>query len=247
MQLQEKTRRIIYIASIILIGCVVLVAVAVPLYKYLTIRNIFPFFKNSSQVDDESQEVITAVSKLAIVPVDEVPTLASVTDKDKLPDTSFFKNAENGDRVLLYTQAQRAYLYRPSENKIVESSPLTLNNENTSGETPSQTPAASSSSMISKLTTITLYNGTATKGLTLNFETQIANILKKDSFQVVARENATKQDYSEGIIIDITGSNDTMIKQLAEQFKLKTQQLPEGEVKPQSDILIILGSNNAEN
>lgn len=247
MQLEEKTKRIIYLTSIILVGCVVLIAVAVPLYKYLTIRDILPFFKKSSQVDKESQEIITAVSKLAIVPVGEVPTLASVTDKDKLPDTPFFQNAENGDRVLLYTQAQRAYLYRPSENKIVESSPLTLNNENTSSETQPQTPTASASPIVSKLTTITLYNGTSTKGLTLNFETKIANILKKDSFQVVARENASKQDYTEGIIIDVTGSNDTIVKQLAEQFKLKKQQLPEDEVKPQSDILIILGSNYSEN
>jgi len=50
----------------------------------------------------------------------EKPTIATVEDRKKLTDQIFFKNARNGDKVLMYTQSKKAILYRRSENKVIE-------------------------------------------------------------------------------------------------------------------------------
>jgi hypothetical protein len=65
-------------------------------------------------------DVVSAVSKLIVLPADEEPTLATVADLKPLSSQPFFDRAQVGDEVLIYTQSQKAILYRPSENKIIE-------------------------------------------------------------------------------------------------------------------------------
>jgi cytoskeletal protein RodZ len=77
----------------------------------------------------QQEETITAVGQIAEVPQDEEPTVATVSDLSKLSGQAFFKNAQVGDSVLVYTKAKVAYLYRPSTNKIVNIAPLTLGDE----------------------------------------------------------------------------------------------------------------------
>jgi hypothetical protein len=50
----------------------------------------------------------------------EKPTIATVENTKKLTSQAFFKNARNGDKVLMYTQTKKAILYRPSEDKVIE-------------------------------------------------------------------------------------------------------------------------------
>lgn len=64
------------------------------------------------------------VSKLTDIPSDEVPTIATVTNAELIKQQSFFKDALVGDRVLLYKEAKKAILYRPSTGKIVSIAPL---------------------------------------------------------------------------------------------------------------------------
>ena len=84
----------------------------------------------------ETQAVVDKVGKLMILP-NETPQMATILDKTKLASQPFFSNAQNGDRVLVYTKAQKAVLYRPSTNLIVEVGPLSL-----PAATPSSTPTA---------------------------------------------------------------------------------------------------------
>jgi hypothetical protein len=66
------------------------------------------------------------VSKIQQVP-DETPTLATVQDADKLREQEFFKDAENGDKVLIFTEAKKAIIYRESDNRVINSGPIVLN------------------------------------------------------------------------------------------------------------------------
>ncbi|ETB63584.1 TPA: hypothetical protein DIC38_02650 [Candidatus Nomurabacteria bacterium] len=70
--------------------------------------------------DKEIKSLILKVERLYLIPNDEVPTIATVTDPKILKDKSFFTLAEIGDKVLIYTKFGKAILYRPSINKIVE-------------------------------------------------------------------------------------------------------------------------------
>ena len=50
------------------------------------------------------------VGRHMILPTDEEPTLAVVTDKTVIKDKFLTKNANNGDQVLIYTQHQIAII-----------------------------------------------------------------------------------------------------------------------------------------
>lgn len=65
-------------------------------------------------------KVVGMVEKLIELPKDESPTLATVSDKSKLATQSFFKNAQNGDKLLIFVKSKKVILYRPSEDKIIE-------------------------------------------------------------------------------------------------------------------------------
>jgi len=66
-----------------------------------------------------SADVVSDVSKIYLLPEGETPTIATVTDPNKLKSKIFFANAKSGDKVLIYKKADRVILYRPSENKII--------------------------------------------------------------------------------------------------------------------------------
>ena len=83
---------------------------------------------------DEVSVLVAKVGKLIVLPTDETPTIATVSDPEALKDQPFFKNAKTGDRVLIYTNARKAILYSPTENKIVEVAPINIG-EPTASET----------------------------------------------------------------------------------------------------------------
>jgi cell division protein FtsB len=85
---------------------------------------------------EEVKQLTDKVANLVAVP-NETPTLATVNDPSKLKDQTFFARAEKGDKVLIFTQAKRAILYRPSTNKVIESAPVNI------GSSSAQSGAAS--------------------------------------------------------------------------------------------------------
>ena len=80
----------------------------------------------------EVSSIVDKVGSLMVLPQSEVPTIATVSDITKLKDQPFFTNAQNGDKVLMYSGAKKAILYRPSNNKIIEVAPLTIPASSTS-------------------------------------------------------------------------------------------------------------------
>lgn len=80
--------------------------------------------------------LVAKIGTLIELPAGEEPTIATVTDKTKLTDQPFFASAQNGDVVLIYTHAKKAYLYRPGSNKILDVAPVNF-------PTPTVIPAPS--------------------------------------------------------------------------------------------------------
>jgi hypothetical protein len=86
---------------------------------------------------DEISAITKKIGKYMDLPSDETPTMATVSDREKLKDQPFFTKAQNGDKVLIYTQAQKAILYRPAENKVIEVTNLSAQNlKSPSSENP---------------------------------------------------------------------------------------------------------------
>ncbi len=108
-----------------------LVAIAVGVYYYNQYASLNNLLKNPNiAVEKQTKELVSQVGKLMVLPTDEQPTLATVTDASKLKDQPFFKNAKNGDKVLIYVKAKKAILYDPAKNVIVDVAPVNLSQSN---------------------------------------------------------------------------------------------------------------------
>lgn len=103
----------------IVAGAVGLLAVIIIMGGFIFVNN--PFAKQSQILGNvETGEVVDKVSKIMVLPTDDVPSVASVVEKTKLADWPFFANAENGDIFIFYPNTGKAILYRPNTNQIVE-------------------------------------------------------------------------------------------------------------------------------
>ena len=109
----------------LLIGAVL--ALIPSYYFYTKYQQATKLLKNPQQVSlEQTKSVVDKVGKLIALPTDETPSLATVQDKSKLKDQPFFKNAVNGDKLLLFIKAKKAILYRESSNKIIEVAPINI-------------------------------------------------------------------------------------------------------------------------
>lgn len=180
--------------------------------------------KQSPQAaQDEVKKLVEEIGKLIALPDGEDPTVATITDKEKLQDVPFFAKAENGDKVLLYVNNRKGYLYRPTIQKVIDVATLNLN-------TTQQNFAAK----------VVLRNGTDSASLTKSFEENLKQILPK--VEVVSRDNAKVTTYTDTIVVDLTGAKKDDAQRLATMITGKVSSLPDGESKPTgADFLILIG------
>ena len=114
------SRKMVFICVIII--AIAAIACSIFFYnKYQSIKN------NPTEVSkQETKKLVEDISKLTDLPTGEDPTIATVTDNTKLNDQTFFKDVQNGDKLLAYTIAKKAILYRPSTNKIINIAPFSI-------------------------------------------------------------------------------------------------------------------------
>ena len=74
--------------------------------------------------EDQIKNIIDKVGKIAVLPKNETPVVGSVKDALALKGEKFFENAQNGDVVLMYKAAQKAFLYNRRVKKIVNIGPF---------------------------------------------------------------------------------------------------------------------------
>ena len=91
----------------------------------------FYFYQQRSVPQSDAKQqaeaaLIARVGKLVLLPEGETPTIATVSNPEKLRDQPFFAGAKEGDKVLVYTLARKVYLYDPVNNLIVTVAPLTI-------------------------------------------------------------------------------------------------------------------------
>jgi hypothetical protein len=72
------------------------------------------------KLESEIEKLVNKVGRHALLPQGEVPRLITLDTLDKVQiDAEFYRLAEVGDKVLVYELNKRAYLYRPSEDRLV--------------------------------------------------------------------------------------------------------------------------------
>lgn len=243
---------------VVLIALMVLVGVgAIFGYRYYlqyTGNTALSNVGSSTLAEDQVKKLLENVSSHIVLPEDEKPIVASVTDIEKLSDQDFFKSAQNGDRVIIYTQAKIAILYREEIDRVVNMAPFTgepiagidgtqgdsetgiveeEQSENTDQET-AETPVEVD------LVRLVFYNGTSVAGITssINLQEDFDDI----DFSIVDRANA-EGEYSDTLVVDLTGESSDIAGRVASLVNGTVGELPEGEEAPDADILVIVGSS----
>lgn len=77
-----------------------------------------------NKVDLNNVEVIKLqVSRHIVLPKDEQPALATITNHDRLTG-AFLKKTENGDKLLIYQTNKEVFIYRPSIDRLIGVGPV---------------------------------------------------------------------------------------------------------------------------
>jgi len=131
------------IILVVIFALMSLVSTGVSFYLYRQYRTRTPGADSLPQSDaDKIMKKIGAVFELP----SETPTVVTVVDREKLQGQAFFQKAQNGDQIIVFENARRVLLYRPSTGKIVDFAPLVVNSSTSAAErqlpspTPSSTP-----------------------------------------------------------------------------------------------------------
>lgn len=206
-------------------------------YFYIKYRDAQQLLKNPADlVKKETQKLVVEVNKIIELPKGEDPTVLVVSDKSKLQNNKFFENSSDGDKLLVYPNAKIAYLYRPSAKKIIAVMPVNIGN----GQKDKDGTVAGASDVTGK-TKLALYNGSDIAGLTYKIEETLKG--KISDIEIILRDTAKKNDYKKSLVINLSNkSNKTssQIAAIAQALGAEVADLPEGEIKPDADILIIV-------
>ncbi len=237
-----KNKPITIVISIIVLG-----ALLVSLFFYFQYRKTQSLLNNpTQQAELEAEKLVVQVGKLIDLPKNEKPTVLTVSDVTKLLDQPFFANAKNGDRVLIYTLANKEILFRQSENKIIEVAHVNLNLDQPTPTSASTNPVAKPTSIEDQSEeeySVQVLNGTLTVGFATSTQKQIESSLP--NYKVVAKGDAAKNGYSQTIVVNVSGASKTAAEKLAGLLNAKVESLPEEEnAKSGVDFLVILGSSN---
>jgi len=208
----------------------------------------------------ESNDIVEKVRALVVVPEDEDPVIATVQDADKLAqEQPFYKNVQNGDTVLIYPRAQKAIIYRASEDILVNVGPVQAAKERSSSEDSAQEDVTDAVLDESESTetegneeqeeaeeslepvSIEVRNGTGESGLA----GKAANQLTRDEKLTVKTVGNADGSYDETIIVDTTNGSASEALDAVQSIISGSvvAELPDDERETAAEILVIIGKN----
>ncbi len=222
----EKPSTQTFVVIILLVGVVVSTFAAAYYYRMYTMYEA-KVPKEQKEADKDIDMTLQKLGKLMVLPA-ERPSLAVVKDADKLKtQQKFFAQAQNGDKLLIFRTARKAILYRPSTNKIIESGPLLVS---PNAQTGQQTQSVK----------IAIYNGTTDATLATATDEKIRKAANAPIETSLGTAKSTS--YTKTLVVDLTGNNKQSVEELAKFLTGEVSALPDGETKPATDILIIVGN-----
>lgn len=231
--------------TLIMFLAVVVALAASSVYFFLKYKGVSEELKKKTEGADKAEVmlVLDKVSRLMEVPTDEEPTVATVTDKEKLKEQKFFAKAENEDKVIIFVKAQKAILYRPSTNKIIEVARIDTIDQKTA-----QQATVSAEIKTTQKTGVLILNGTTRVGLSNGLVEKMN--LPESVFMLLQRQSAKRADYEKTMIVDL-GVGAEVSQKMKELLKLGevVNKMPEGEATPSGQLVVILGADyvNANN
>jgi hypothetical protein len=192
--------------------------------RLLTVLMIFVvlvaggWYWHSAHAEDSASanaKLVAEIGKHVVLPKGETPTISTVVDETKV-NQDFLKNAKKGDKVLLYFQSSQAIVYRPSTGQVVNMGPL-------------QTPRP---------------RVFIRQGSTANNASIVKNLVSSSNeFLVASQDQSPNKSYDKTIVVDLTGNRPDLAGHLAQLLHVNVGNLPAGELPPDADLMVIVGSD----
>lgn len=198
----------------------------------------------------EIQDLLAKIGKHILLPSDEEPTIATIVDAEKLSqEQAFYQNVVNGDKVLIYMQAQKAVIYRENGDVLVNVGPVYTN-------TPATEPTATETGEESNLNgeeipaetieqseeplSIEVRNGSKTAGVAGKLRDSLE---ENAAFEVVAIADANSKTFSQTVLVDLSaGNKKAQLEALQTELGVTAvMAIPEGEDDTEAEVLVIIG------
>ncbi len=227
-KLNLKSFKPIHVVLVILLLIIVLGAVA-----YFNSQRQLKSLKNNPSAASDSQvnDLVAEVGKLIDLPQGETPTVATVTDPAKLRGQQFFEKSQTGDKVLIYNNAKKAILYRPSVKKVLEIAPINIGSD--------QGKAADQSKEIK----FVILNGTTTTGLAGRYQEEVKGKIK--GAKIASIGNASDRNVGKTFIATSKGDNSQQAD-IAKSLGIEVGTLPSDQLDKDADFVIVVGSDKAK-
>ena len=193
--------------------------------------------------DEQVAELIERVGRFLVLPSDEQPSVAAISDAVSLSERqAFYKDAKDGDILIVYSS--KAIIYDAEADKLVNVGPIVRTDIEPSTASGSEDtmeepePTAEPTEI-----TIEVRNGTSTAGLAGAMSSELKEF---DVFDVQTPGDASKS-YTETVIVDLTGGADdgksAAVALLADEINAEVvTELPAGERTSEYDVLILIGN-----
>jgi len=215
----------------------VIVGFAWSFYSYQQAKNQLAVLTDPKQANElnakQTEELLAKVSKLVVLPNEKNPVVATINDVEVLAATQdFYKDANNGDKLIIFTQSRKAIIYNEAQNKLINVGPILYNSS--SGQVTSQTIPADR-------LTIDLRNGTKTSDLGVQTRDTLAS---NYSFLIIRLAKAANANYTETTIVDQTKDDKKadIVNALQKQLNAKVvKELPVNETTSSAEVVVILG------
>lgn len=181
--------------------------------------------------------ILTKVKKHMILPANETPTIATVTDVNTLKKSQpFFADAQNGDQVLVYVGAKKAIIYSPTKDIVINVGFVAVDDSGNAQAVATNT----ANTQVTPLS-VDVRNGTQTAGL----GQKVANTIKTEGATVQKIADAKAKTYTQTVVVDLGKLTDkSAINALATSLNAQVvTALPEGEVSSTADVLVIAGTD----
>lgn len=214
-----------------------IVALILCIYFFFQYQRAQQLLRNPAAAEkEEGARIVEIIRSVIAMPNNEMPTVATVADVNKLKQQPFFSQAQNGDKVLVFNSSKMVILYRPSTRKVINM--LVPNNQ-----APTQPISDTATPIIQKQkeaqAKVVVLNGSKTDGLA----GKTAESLEKnyDFITVVKKESAQKNTYEKTVVVYLSEAHKKQAEHIAQQLDGQiTSSMPLGEKEQDADMVIIV-------
>ena len=190
------------------------------------------FWKAMDPSNRKDEKLVEEIGKIIDLPKDETPLFRNVVDPQKLKDEPFFANAQVDDKVLIYSNAKKAYLYRPSEKKMINFASINIGEQTSTPASPAQ-----------QETKFVILNGTTTAGLAGKYRDIVSQ--KITGAKIVSVGNYSEKTIEKTFIAQSTNTNSDKQEEIAKTLEIQTGAINSDQIDDEADFIIVVGANKS--